>query len=135
MKALVRSLIVLIGVLSFSSIALAEVKVTLQGKGSTVDAVKAFNRVVASNDGKVDGNSVTEFSSVGIFDEYEAKMYSETDKGKTDIRIDVKRTKGNFLDVAMSNSSNSKNVKIATIIYESMKKLGYHDKEVSPDQK
>ncbi len=91
MKNFVRILSFIFGIFLFPSYSFAEARDSLQGKGNTVDAVKVFNRAVASNGGSVDGNAVTEYSSVGDFGKYQAKMYAESEKGKVNIRITVKR--------------------------------------------
>lgn len=114
--------------LFFSSVAFADIITTLEGSGNTKDAVKAFNKAVTNNGGKVDKKNQTKFSSVADFEEallFKALMFSEVvDKNKVNIRIIVKLPNPDYMSYLTVQSKIETD--ISKKIYDSMKQDGYH---------
>lgn len=134
MKALLSGIAIFSGVLLFPSTVLAEALLVMEGTGSTSDAVKTFNRTVASKGGIVDNNSVTEYSSAGRFGKYQAILYSEINKEKkVVIRITVKPDKLGWANVLSPQTA--PDMVIAREIRDSLEKAGYRNltPEKSPE--
>lgn len=124
MKNFVRLFTLFLVLLFSASIANAKVESSMEGKGSVVDAVKAFNKAVVKSGGMVNGNAVTEFSSAGDFDRYQATISVESDKGKVSIFMVVVSKKPDFARILMGMEI-SEEMEIATKIENEMKKMGY----------
>lgn len=126
MKKIVSSIILFFGISLFSFNAIADASLMLEGKGSTMDAVTAFNKAVTSIGGTVDGNSVTESSSTGDFGKYQAKMDAETNGEKVSISIIINSKNQDLLSAFLGAESNEQ-LNIVKKINENMKKAGYHN--------
>lgn len=126
MKNFVRFVLILASLLSFSTFAQAQGKmVKMEGKGNTETAIKEFNKAVASNEGTVDRNAQTEYSSAGTFlGKYQAKIYVE-EKGKNsvNIKISVVLLKSDLISFLTVQKNTE--LEIITKIYESLEKVGY----------
>lgn len=128
MKRFQGSCLVFLITFLFSGLALAELQIVLQGPGTTEAAVKAFNKAVVTNDGTVDRNAGTEYSSVGIFvnEKYQARMSADEDKkNHVKIKVNVDLRKPDL--IYRLTIQKSTEMEIITKIYESLKKAGYDD--------
>lgn len=110
---------------SFSTLVQAEKMVKMEGKGSVSTAVKEFNKAVASNDGTVDRNAQTEYSSAGTFlNGYQARIYvDENGKNGVIIKINVVLLKRDLMKFLFTQGDIE--MEIITKIYESMERAGY----------
>ncbi|GEM_PF-5193321 len=115
----------------FSSVALADVVLPMEGSGSTTEAVTAFDKAVTANGGTVDKNAQTDFASAGNFESfpgeigsYRAKMYAEEKEGKVSIRMVFTTVQKNLVSNLFTAFSNAE-MNIAIAIRENMKKDGY----------
>lgn len=116
-------------VFAFSSQVFADVKFTVYGDGTTIDAVKAFNKAVILNDGTVDKNHETDYSAVGWFESsFRAKMSAEVDNGKVTVLVKVNRppTTDTDLDFLVNLTVKSRiEMELATKLSNTLQKNGY----------
>lgn len=114
--------------LLFSGAAFADLQIVLQGPGTAASAVKAFNKAVVVNDGTIDKNASTEYSSVGIFEneEYSARMSAE-EEAKNHVRIKVSVSLRQADLISFLTVQKKVEMDIITKIYNSLKKAGYDD--------
>ncbi len=133
MKKYIRSIFLFFCFSLFSSFSFAAVIDALQGSGTTADAVKVFNKAVASNGGTVDGNAQTDFSSAGDFGKYRAKMYAESVKGKINIRIQVSIKEADI--VHLFTVQKNVEMDIAKRINAAFIKAGYQDAVIEENKK
>lgn len=127
MKKIISVIVLFSSVFFFSSVAMAEVVDTLNGVGSVTDAVNSFNKAVVINGGMIDGNSKTDFSSVGNFGSYQARMYAEEKGGKVSVNISttIVHAKVDLFAYVLSGAKNLEK-DFAVKIAESMAKDGYN---------
>jgi hypothetical protein len=126
MKKFVRAITMFLALLLSTSVAIAKVESNMEGKGSVVEAVKAFNKAVVKSGGMVNGNAVTEFSSAGDFGRYQATISVESEKGKVSIFMVVVSKKPNVFRI-VGGIEIGEEMEIATKIENEMKKMGYTD--------
>ncbi len=125
MKKIISGMVLLFGILfSLSSLSATGIGFKMEGLGNNADALKAFNKVVAINGGKIDNNAKTDISSIANFGEYQASMYTEEKGGGVSVRIVISRMQADLLHFVVTGGKNLE-MDIAKKIGESMKSEGY----------
>lgn len=124
MKKYIRGIALFLALFFSTPFAFAKVESNMEGKGNTVEAVKAFNKAVVKSGGMVNGNAATDFSSAGDFGRYQATISVESEKGKVSIFMVVVSKKPNFIRL-MTGIEIEEEMEIATKIENEMKKMGY----------